>query len=149
MDTREYVNDLCITAGKKTDSIRMKCFVCAVQLTAPHIRESYRIRKLNDTPSFKRSSSLFPDAYLDRGFPLKSAISKALQNLMLSGISGMSAREKKKEGGGDENQRHGHRTQEVWVTFTKWIILSFLQWQPDGQEWTRKSKRKSRNRVEG
>lgn len=29
--------------------------------------------------------------HLDRGFPLKSAISRALQNLMLSGISGMSA----------------------------------------------------------
>ena len=28
---------------------------------------------------------------LERGFPLKSAISNALQNLMLSGISGMSA----------------------------------------------------------
>lgn len=28
--------------------------------------------------------------HLDKGFPLKSAISKALQNLMLSGISGMS-----------------------------------------------------------
>lgn len=58
----------------------------------------------------------FSDTYLDRGFPLKSAISKALQNLMLSGISGMSAREKK-EGGGDENQHSGHGAQEVWVAF--------------------------------
>lgn len=57
----------------------------------------------------------FSDTYLDRGFPLKSAISKALQNLMLSGISGMSAR--KKEGGGDENQHSAQRAQEVWVTF--------------------------------
>lgn len=30
------------------------------------------------------------DTYLDRGFPLKSAISRALQNFMLSGISGIS-----------------------------------------------------------
>lgn len=36
-----------------------------------------------------------PFTYLDRGFPLKSAISNALQNLMLSGISGMSAGKKK------------------------------------------------------
>lgn len=41
----------------------------------------------------------FSSTYLDRGFPLKSAISKALQNLMLSGISGMSIREKKKKVG--------------------------------------------------
>lgn len=40
-----------------------------------------------------------PLTYLDRGFPLKSAISKALQNLMLSGISGMSAGEKKRRWG--------------------------------------------------
>lgn len=53
----------------------------------------------------------FSSTYLDRGFPLKSAISKALQNLMLSGISGMSIREKKK-GGGDESQHHGHTAQE-------------------------------------
>lgn len=57
----------------------------------------------------------FSETCLDRGFPLKSAISKALQNLMLSGISGMSAR--KKEGRGDENQHSGPRAQEVWVTF--------------------------------
>lgn len=92
--------------------------------------------------------SIFPDAYLDRGFPLKSAISKALQNLMLSGISGMSAREKKKVGEmrisatDTEHKRCGSHS-------VKLIILSFLQWQTDGQEWTRKSKRKSRNRVEG
>lgn len=54
----------------------------------------------------------FSSTYLDRGFPLKSAISKALQNLMLSGISGMSIREKKKKGGGDESQHHGHTAQE-------------------------------------
>lgn len=35
-------------------------------------------------------------SYLERGFPLKSAISKDLQNLMLSGISGMSRRKKKR-----------------------------------------------------
>lgn len=31
-------------------------------------------------------------SHLERGFPLKSAISKDLQNLMLSGISGMSGK---------------------------------------------------------
>ncbi len=51
------------------------------------------------------SDGVFLFTYLDRGFPLKSAISKALQNLMLSGISGMSAGEKR---GGDRSQHHGH-----------------------------------------
>jgi len=36
-------------------------------------------------------------SYLERGFPLKSAISKDLQNLMLSGISGMSGKKYVKE----------------------------------------------------
>lgn len=38
----------------------------------------------------KSQSPLRGDTYLDRGFPLKSAISRALQNFMLSGISGIS-----------------------------------------------------------
>lgn len=53
-----------------------------------HIIFSYS----DDKPSY----GLFLFTYLDRGFPLKSAISKALQNLMLSGISGMSAGEKRR-----------------------------------------------------
>lgn len=36
-------------------------------------------------------------SYLERGFPLKSAISRDLQNLMLSGISGMSGKKQVKE----------------------------------------------------
>lgn len=38
----------------------------------------------------KSQPPLWGNTYLDRGFPLKSAISRALQNFMLSGISGIS-----------------------------------------------------------
>lgn len=38
-----------------------------------------------------------PRSYLESGFPLKSAISKDLQNLMLSGISGMSEAERERD----------------------------------------------------
>jgi hypothetical protein len=38
----------------------------------------------------KSQPALWANTYLDRGFPLKSAISRALQNFMLSGISGIS-----------------------------------------------------------
>lgn len=95
--------------------------------------------------------SVFPDAYLDRGFPLKSAISKALQNLMLSGISGMSTREREKKGGGDENQCHGHRTQEVWVTFCEMNHFKFsamaARWSGMDQE-KQEKKQKPGQRVE-
>lgn len=43
-----------------------------------------------ELPLVKNQSPLWGDTYLDRGFPLKSAISRALQNFMLSGISGIS-----------------------------------------------------------
>lgn len=51
-------------------------------------------------------------SYLERGFPLKSAISKDLQNLMLSGISGMSRRKKKK--------RKDMKETEAWEEPTVW-----------------------------
>lgn len=41
-------------------------------------------------PPRPKANPTMDDIYLDRGFPLKSAISRALQNFMLSGISGMS-----------------------------------------------------------
>lgn len=44
-----------------------------------------------------KNDGLLKCTYLERGFPLKSAISKALQNLMLSGISEISAGEKEKK----------------------------------------------------
>lgn len=53
--------------------------------------------------------------YLDRGFPLKSAISNALQNLMLSGISGMSAGEKRRLG--NDSQHYEQTENEVGAIF--------------------------------
>lgn len=41
-------------------------------------------------PRTPTTSPTTATTHLDNGFPLKSAISRALQNLMLSGISGMS-----------------------------------------------------------
>lgn len=43
------------------------------------------------------TNGLHVPSYLERGFPLKSAISRDLQNLMLSGISGMSGKKQVKE----------------------------------------------------
>lgn len=43
-----------------------------------------------ELPMAKSQPPLRGGTYLDRGFPLKSAISRALQNFMLSGISGIS-----------------------------------------------------------
>lgn len=47
-------------------------------------------------PEALPGGSHFSPSYLDKGLPLKSAISRDLQNLMLSGISGMSGADRPK-----------------------------------------------------
>ena len=60
-----------------------------------------------DPACAQSSQGLNQPTDLERGFPLKSAISSALQNLMLSGISGMSAERNTRESRQREKVR-GH-----------------------------------------
>ncbi len=75
--------------------VMLASFIKAALLPSPFVASCQTLYFLT---VFMNSYGLFSFSYLDRGFPLKSAISKALQNLMLSGISGMSAGEKRRPG---------------------------------------------------
>lgn len=63
-----------------------------------------------------RARGLHRPSYLERGFPLKSAISNDLQNLMLSGISGMSGKKYVKEKKKREKSLSRKAGQRVLVT---------------------------------
>lgn len=86
----------------------LSCFVKYVKVVLhPHTPLLLRPAYFNTDSEWRDAP--FQATYLERGFPLKSAISKALQNLMLSGISGMSAGEERRRGGGEKSQRYSQK----------------------------------------